>query len=225
MRPGERHRTAALHHRHEVGETGDVGGAGRARPHQRGDLRDHAARHDLLAEQVPGPGEHRAGGLLHARAGGVEQPHERDPLGERQLAQTSHLDLTGHPHRAGHHREVVRAHRGEAAVDLAVAGDHAVGGRLHAVHRALRGVRAAMDAELDERAGVDQQRDPLARGELLALVLLGDLLLAAAQHRLGAAGASRSSTSGRSSEVGVSVDASSLIIALSTRGRASRRTR
>ena len=45
-----------------------------------------------------------------------------------------------------------------------------------------------MDAELHERARVDQQRDPLARGELFALVLLGDLLLAASEHDLRAAG-------------------------------------
>ena len=181
VRPGERHRAAALDHRHEVGQAGDVGGAGRARSHQRGDLRDHAAHHDLLAEQVPGAGEQRAGRLLHARAGGVEQPHERDALGQRQLAQARDLDLAGHAHRAGHHREVVGAHRGQAPVDLAVAGDHAVGRGVDAVHRALGEVRAPVHAQLDERAVVDQQRDALARGQLLALVLRGDLLLAAAE--------------------------------------------
>ncbi len=41
-----------------------------------------------------------------------------------------------------------------------------------------------MDPELDEAPRVDQQVDPLARGQLAALVLLGDLLLAAAELRL-----------------------------------------
>jgi len=45
-------------------------------------------------------------------------------------------------------------------------------------------VRAAVDAELDEGTLVDQQLDPLAGGQLAAPVLLGDLLLAAAQPRL-----------------------------------------
>ncbi len=45
-----------------------------------------------------------------------------------------------------------------------------------------------MDAELDEGALVDQQRDPLPRGELFALVLLGDLLLAAPEPDLRAPG-------------------------------------
>ena len=63
----------------------------------------------------------------------------------------------------------------------------AVGGRLDPVHRPLGEVRAAVDAELDEGALVDQQVDPLAGGQLAALVLLGDLLLAAAELRLLAA--------------------------------------
>ena len=74
VRPGQRHRAAALDHRHEVGQARDVGGARRARPHQRGDLRDDPAHRDLLAEQVARAGEQRAGRLLDPRAGGVEQP-------------------------------------------------------------------------------------------------------------------------------------------------------
>ena len=71
-----------------------------------------------------------------------------------------------------------------AAVDVAPAGDDAVGRRLDPVHRPLGEVRAAVDPELDEGALVDQQVDPLARGQLAALVLFGDLLLAAAEPRL-----------------------------------------
>ena len=43
VRSGQRHRPAPLDHRHEVGQPRDVRRAGRARPHQRRDLRDHAA--------------------------------------------------------------------------------------------------------------------------------------------------------------------------------------
>ena len=184
VRPGERHRAAALHHRHEVGEPRDVGRAGRARSHERGHLRHDPAHHHLLAEQVARAREQRAGRLLDARAGGVEQPDHRDALGERELAQARDLQLAGHPHRAGHHGEVVGGHRHEPAVDLAVAGDHAVGGCLLALHRPLGEVRPSVDAELRERALVDQQRQPLARGELALLVLARDLLLAAAELRV-----------------------------------------
>ena len=74
-----------------------------------------------------------------------------------------------------------------AAVDVAPAGDDAVGRRLDPVHRPLGEMRPAVDPDLDEGPLVDEQVDPLARGQLAALVLLGDLLLAAAEPRLLAA--------------------------------------
>ena len=149
-----------------------------------GDQRHDAGHLHLLAEEVARAGEQRARRLLDPGAGRVEQPDQRHPLSQRDLAQAGHLELAGHPHRAGHHREVVGGDRARAAVDVAPAGDDAVGGSLLALHRPLREVRAAVDAHLDERALVDQQVDPLAGRELAALVLLGDLLLAAAQLRL-----------------------------------------
>ena len=57
-------------------------------------------------------------------------------------------------------------------------------GASYALHRTLREVRAPVDAHLDEGALVDQEVDPLARGELAARVLLFDLLGAASELRL-----------------------------------------
>ena len=82
-----------------------------------------------------------------------------------------------------------------AAVDRAVAGDDAVAGRALAVHpevvRAVHRERVG----LDERALVHQQVEPLAGGELAAVVLLlrrvaaagreGGLLLACGAPRCG----------------------------------------
>ena len=163
------------------------GGPRRARAHERRHLRDDAAHDDLLAEEVAAAGEERADRLLDPRAGAVEQPHEGQALGQRQVAQAGDLDLAGHAHRAGHHREVVGRHRHEPAVDLAVAGDDAVGRRLLALQRAHRVVDAGMEAHFGEGAGVDEEVDALARGELVGRVLLGDLLLASAELGLGAA--------------------------------------
>src|SRR4029079_17191615 len=56
--------------------------------------------------------------------------------------------------------------------------------RLAPVHRPLREVRPGMDPELDEVRA--QQIDALAGGQLPGVVLTRDLLLAAAQPRLGA---------------------------------------
>src|SRR4029079_9859679 len=63
----------------------------------------------------------------------------------------------------------------------------AIGGRLLALHRPLRGMGAGLNAELDEGPRVDQEVDPLAPRELSALVLERDLLLAAAELGLLAA--------------------------------------
>jgi len=106
---------------------------------------------------------------------------------QRHLAQAADLELAGHPHRARHHGEVVGGDRTGAAVDVAPAGDDAVGGRLDAVHRALGKVWTGVNADLDEGPRVAEQVEPLARGQLAALVLLGDLLLAAAELGLFAA--------------------------------------
>src|SRR6185312_6385110 len=159
----------------------------RAGAHHRRDHRDHTRHFHLLAEELAGAGEEGSGRLLDTSAGGVEQPDEGHPLLQGDLAQAADLELTGHPHRAGHHGEVVGGDAAGATVDVAPAGDHAVGGRLDVVHRALGEVRAAVEAELDEAALVDQQVDALAGGELAALVLLGDLLLTTGEAGGGAA--------------------------------------
>ena len=156
---------------------------GRARAHQRRDLRDRRRSPRPPRGTGARAGEQRADGLLDPRAGAVEQPHERHPLGQRQLAQAGDLDLAGHPHRAGHHGEVVGGDGDEPPVDLAVAGDHAVGRRLLALQPAHRVVDPRVEAQLGERPVVDQQRDALARGQLVLRVLAGDPLLAAAQAR------------------------------------------
>jgi hypothetical protein len=74
-----------------------------------------------------------------------------------------------------------------AAVDGAPAGDDAVAGDLLLLHAEL--VRAVLDehVELLERAFVEQELDALAGGELAALVLRLDALVAAAGPRLFAA--------------------------------------
>ena len=143
---------------------------------------------DLLAEQVARAGEQRADRLLDARAGGVEQPDERDPLRQRELAQARDLDLAGHAHRAGHDREVVGADRDQPAVDLAVAGDDAVGRRLLALQS--RATEKWMPAWMPSSVNVPSSMSSAIRSRAVSLsarVLLGDLLLPAAEPRLRAA--------------------------------------
>ncbi len=183
MRPGERHRALADDHRDEVRERRDVGGPRSAGSEHRRDHRNHARHHDLLLEEMAGAREQRSRRLLDPRPGRVKQPDERHPLRQRHLAQAAHLQLAGHPHRAGHHGEVVGGDAAGAAVDVAPPGDHPVSRRLYALHRFLGEVRPSVDPHLHERAGIAEEIDPLAGGELPALVLEGDLLLAAAELR------------------------------------------
>src|SRR5207248_6327383 len=138
-------------------------------------LRDDSRHMDLLGEEPPGAREGGARGFLDTRAGRVQEPHDRLAVAQGELAHPSGLELLPHrAHRAGHHGEVVGDDPDLAAVDLTMAGDHAVGrGGVGAV--AVLGE----EAELDEGPAVEEEVDALARCELAALVLLGDLVGAA----------------------------------------------
>jgi len=177
-RAAERHRGRALDHGHEVGKARDVGSARGARPQHRGDLGDDPGHHDLVVEEIARAREGGARRLLDAGAGRVEQPHDWLAVAQRQLANAGGFELLAdRAHRSGHDREVVGDHPDLAAVDVAVAGDHAVGGRAIRVKLAAA-VRLLVreQAELDERVLVEQEAKPLADRELASLLLLGDLL-------------------------------------------------
>ena len=74
--------------------------------------------------------------------------------------------VSGH-HAPGLHGGVVGHHHGGPAFDLADAGDHAGGRRLPVVV-----VVGDQQADLEEeRAGIEQARDALARGHLAGAVL------------------------------------------------------
>ena len=160
---------------------------------------------DLLAEQVARAGEQRADRLLDPRARGVEQPHERDPLGQRQLAQARDLHLAGHAHRAGHDREVVGGDGDHPPVDLAVAGDDAVGRRLLVLQPAHGVVDAGVDAQLGERARVDQQVDAARARSACPRACWRAILSSPPPSFARSRRSGSSSTSGRRIEVGLVV--------------------
>ena len=85
--------------------------------------------------------------------------------------------------RAAEHGEVLGEHVGDAAVDGAPAGDHAVAGDLGLLHAEIDAAVLDKHVELLERALVEKQLDPLARGELAARVLGLDALPPAAFAR------------------------------------------
>ena len=97
--PADGDRAGALHHRHEVREAGDVRRARRAWPHHRRDLRNHAAHHHLLAEQVAGVGEARDAPRIDPADASSRAPAEStshtmgDPVLEGQVPEPRHLAL------------------------------------------------------------------------------------------------------------------------------------
>ena len=76
--------------------------------------------------------------------------------------------------RAAEHGEVLREDVDQPAVDPAVAGDDAVAGNFCLVEAEVGGAVGHEPVELDEAAFVEEEVEPLARGELPLLVLLGD---------------------------------------------------
>ena len=186
MPAAERHRRRALHHRHEVGEPGDIRGARRAVTEHRRDHRDDTAHRHLLAEERARAREARAARRLDARAGGIEQPDERDALAHRVRAHAGDLVLPDGPHRAGHHGEVVGRDRNGPAVDLTDTGDHAVGGEEPVAEACVHVI--GEEAVLDPGPRIDEEIESLAHGQLAQRALTLDELLAAHLERAGLAG-------------------------------------
>src|SRR5262249_3157811 len=82
------------------------------------------------------------------------------------------------------HGEILGEGKYGAAVHRSPAGDDAVAGDFRLVHAEVAGAVFDEHVELFERALVEQQLEPLARGELAALVLRLDAVLAAAHARM-----------------------------------------
>ena len=175
----------SLGHDHEVGERRRVDGAAGARPEDQRDLRDDAGGHHVAHEHLAVGGE-AAHALLDARAARVVEADQRDAALERQVLDAADLLRLHLGERAAEDGEVLREDRDAPAVDLAEAGDDAVAGEALLVQAESVHVVRGERAELLERALVEQQREPLARRELAARVLLLDALLAAAEHRAAA---------------------------------------
>ncbi len=146
--------------------TRQVGTAGDAHAHDGGDLRNaHGRHHGVVAEdaaEIVGVGEDVfLQRQKHAR--GIDQVDRRDVVVDGDVLRANDL-LGGHrEERAGLHRGVVHDEHDQSALHSRQAGDHSR--RRRAAPLFVHAPRS-VGAKLEELgAGIDQQRDALARGE------------------------------------------------------------
>ena len=124
-RPGDEHVARAFDHDGEVRDRRRVDRAAGARPEDQRDLRDDAGRQDVAQEDVGVPAE-RHDAFLDPRAAGVVQPDDRRTDLHREIHDLADLLGVGLRQRTAEDREVLAEDEDRPAVDLAVAGDHAV---------------------------------------------------------------------------------------------------
>ena len=176
---GDEHVGAVLHHEDEVGHRRRIDRAAGAGPHDQRHLRHHARGQHVALEHLGIAGE-RGDALLDARAAAViEADHRRAHL-HRLVHDLADLLGMGLRQRAAEDGEVLAEDEDQPAVDRAVAGDHAVARDLLLRHAEIRGAVLDEHVPFLEGAGVEQQLEPLARGELALGVLRLDAPLAAA---------------------------------------------
>ena len=171
--PGDEHVRRPLGHQHEVGHRRRVHRAAGAGTEDERELWDHAGCLDVAPEDL-GVSSERDNAFLDSRATRVVDPDHRAP------------DLDGHVHdladllgehlreRAAEDREVLGEHADGAAEDRSVAGDDGVAERPVLAHPEFDLAVLDEPVELDERARVEQQLDPLAGEELAVLTLPRD---------------------------------------------------
>ena len=178
--PGHEHVAGVLHHDGEVGDRRRIDGAAGAGSHDRGDLRHHARRQRVAKKDV-GVAAERHDAFLDPRAARVVQADDGRPHLHGQVHDLHDLRRVGLGQRPAEDGEVLRERIRQPAVDPSVAADDAV-----ARHDLLghAEVGAAVGDELVdffERAGVEQQVDALARGQLAGVALAAETILAPAQ--------------------------------------------
>jgi hypothetical protein len=160
----------ALDHEREVGDRGGVDRAARARPHDQGDLRDHARRDHVAVEDLAEQPE-RDHSLLDPRAAAVVDADQRAPGLQRVIHQLDDLLPVHLAQRAAEHGEVLAVHAHRPAVDGAETGHHAIAVGAVGLHpEVVRPVPGQL-VELGEGARVEQPVDPLPRGHLALGVL------------------------------------------------------
>ena len=102
------------------------------------------------------------------------------PVFERVLHGVGDLVAVHFAGRAAGHREILAGDVDRAAVDLAAAGDHAIGRQRLVGHAEQQGAVLRKEAHFLEGVAIEQVSEALARGQLAFAMLLGGALRSAA---------------------------------------------
>ena len=159
IRTGDEHVGVLASHDDQIGQRRAVHGTTGARTENQRKLWYESACLAGLREQVTVLRE-RGHALLDARAAGIDQCDDRHLEIQCLIHQPADLTTFGHAQCAALDGEVLRIDGHFAAVDLAEAGDDG-GTRLTSVD-----VAAAESADFLESAGIEQQIEPFAGGQL-----------------------------------------------------------
>jgi len=180
VRARDEHVARVLDHEHEVGDGRRINRAARTRPHNGADLRDDAAGQRVAQEDVRVAAE-RFDAFLNARAARIVETDDRCADAEGVIHDLGDLLSVRGAQGATKNGEVLREGEYTTTVDRALARDYAIAWEALLLHAEVG--RASRDeaADLHEAAGVHEQLEALARGQLAEVVLLVDARLPATQ--------------------------------------------
>ena len=143
----------------------------------------HHAAGQRVAQEDVGVAAQADDALLDARAAAVVEADDRRAVLHRHVHDLADLLGVGFGQGAAEDGEVLREDVDQPPVDRAVAGDDAVAERCFwFASPNVAGAMGDEHIEFVEGAGVEQQIEPLAGGELALFMLRVDALLAAAQQ-------------------------------------------
>ena len=180
VRTGEEH-VARAGHDDEVGQGRGVNRTAGAGAEDDGNLGDDTRGGDVAHEHFAVGGE-AAHTFLDAGAARIVQADDRDAGLERHVLNAADLLRLHFGERTAQNGEVLCEDGHATAVDLAEAGDDAVAGVAMLVEAEGVEIVRRQGAELLKRAFVEEQGQPLTRGQFSSFVLLVYPFLAAAEH-------------------------------------------
>ncbi len=186
IRPGDEHVGCIAHHENEIGHRGRIHIAARARPHDDGNLRDHARCQHIAFEHFAVTGQ-RSHAFLNARATRIEQTDDGRGILHRHVLHLADFLGVRFRQRAAKHGEIFGKDIDHAAIDRAPASDDAIAGNAVFVCAEIGVAVFDEHVEFFERAGIEQQLDTFTRCQLALGVLRLDARFAPAQTGRGAA--------------------------------------